>query len=111
MNIRLIVYRIAQIIQMTDKISKNEIEIVWALTSFLNDECRDFLMMKIDEYRDFVVFVKFLMKKFLEFLIKMKMIVWENFLLLMTREINASLMIVEVIVLSMIDLEMMILEI
>ncbi len=99
---------------MTDKISKNEIEmIVWALTSFLNDECRDFLMMKIDEYRDFAVFVEFLMKNFLEYLIEMKMkeIVWENSLLLTIREIDVSLMIVEVIVHSMIDLEMMILEI
>ncbi len=74
MNIRLIVYKNAQIIQMIDKISKNEIEmIVWALTSFLNDECRNFLMMKIDEYKDFAVFVKFLMKNVLELLIEMKM--------------------------------------
>jgi hypothetical protein len=111
MNIQLIVYKIAQIFQMIDKISKNEIEmIVWALISFLmmNDKCRDF-----------AVFLKFLMKKFLAFLfeIKMKEIVWENFLLLTIREIDISLMIVEVIflseviVLSMIDLEMMILEI
>ncbi len=102
---------------MIDKISKNEIEmIVWALTPFLNGECRNFLMMKIDEYRNFAVFVEFLMKKFLEFLIEMKVVVWENSLLLMTREIDVSLMIVEVIflsviVLSVIDLEMMILEI
>jgi hypothetical protein len=135
MNIRLIVYRIAQIIQMTDKILKNEIEmIVWALIPFLIDECRDFLMMnhcrdflidENDECRDFAVFVKFLMKKFLELLIEMKMkknvlmkkIIWENSLLLTIREISVSLMIVEmiflseVIVLQVIDLETMILVI
>jgi hypothetical protein len=48
---------------------------------------------------------------------KMKMIVWENFLLLTIREISVSLMIVEVIfsseviVSQVIDLEMTILEI
>jgi hypothetical protein len=126
MNIRLIVYRNAQVIQMINKISENEIEmIVWALISFLIDECRDFLIDEINEYRDFAVFLKFLMKKFLKLLIEMKMkknvlmkkIVWENFLLLTIREINVSLMIVEMIflseeiVLQVIDLEMMILEI
>jgi hypothetical protein len=51
------------------------------------------------------------MREFLELLIevKMKMIASENSSLLMIREINASLMIAEVIFL--IDLEMMILEI
>jgi predicted neutral ceramidase superfamily lipid hydrolase len=144
MNIRLIVYRNAQIIQIIDKISKNEIEmIVWTLISFLIDECRNFLMMKIDEYRDFsiemmnhcrnflvkmnknddcrnfVIFLKLQKMKFLELLIEieMKKIVWKNFLLLTTREIDVSLMIAEVIflseviVLQVIDLEMMILEI
>jgi hypothetical protein len=59
------------------------------------------------------------MREFLELLIemKMKMIVSENFLLLMIREVIVSLMLdvviflSEVIVLSLIDLEMMILEI
>ncbi len=105
---------------MTDKISKNEIEmIVWALIPFLIDECRDFLISEIDEYKNFAVLLEFLMKKFLELLIemKMKMIVWENFLLLTIREISVSLMIVEVIfsseviVSQVIDLEMTILEI
>jgi hypothetical protein len=59
------------------------------------------------------------MKKFSELLIemKMKMIVSENFSLLMIREIDVSLMLnemiflSEVIVLSLIDLEMMILDV
>jgi hypothetical protein len=80
---------------------------------------KDFLIEinENDDCKDFAVFVKFLMKKFLELLIEMKMIIRENFLLLTIREISVSLMIVEVIflseviVLSMIDFEMMILEI
>jgi hypothetical protein len=59
------------------------------------------------------------MKEFLELLIemKMKMIISENFSLLMIREVIVSLMLVEVIflseviVLSLIDLEMMILDV
>jgi hypothetical protein len=137
MNVQSIVYRIASIIEMTDKILKNEMieMIVWASTSFLNDECRDFsmkmkmmnhckdfLMNEIDDWRSFAVFLKFLkmmIEIFPEFLIemKMKMIVWRNFSLLMTLEIVVSLMLdkmiflSEVIVLSLIDLETMILEI
>jgi hypothetical protein len=98
------------IIEMIDKILKNEMieMIVWASTSFLNDECKDFSMM-----------MKMMIEKFSEFLIemKMKMIVWKDFLLLTIRETDISLMIdemiflSEVIVLSQIDLEMMILEI
>jgi hypothetical protein len=76
-----IVYKILQIIEMIDKISKNEIEmIVWELTFFLNDEykdvstemmmnhcmnfliddCRIFLMNEIDYCKDFLIFLKFL---------------------------------------------------
>jgi hypothetical protein len=123
MNIRLIVYRIAQIIQMTDKISKNVMieKIVWELTPFLMmriDDCRGFLINEIDHCRSFlmsdcenyVIFLKFSVevKNFLERMTK-KIVVWENFSLLMIREVNVSLMIAEVIFL--IDLEMMILEI
>ncbi len=89
MNIQLIVYRIAQAIEMTGKILKNGIEL------FLIDECRGFLMMnhcrdflveKIDDCRGFLIFLKFLemmIEAFPEFLIevKMKMIVSGNFLL------------------------------
>jgi hypothetical protein len=119
---------------MIDKTSKNEIEmIVWELTSFLIDECRNFsiemmnhckyfLMMiekfSIDEINDctnFAIFLKFLIKKFLELLIemkiKMKMIVSKNFLLWTIREVNVSLMIVEMIVLLLIVLEVMILDV
>ncbi len=97
MNILLVVYRIAQVIQVTGKILENEVEITaWALISFLvvNDECRDFLMMKVDEYRDFpiemmnhcrdflienddcrgfVIFLKFQKVEFLELLVEVKM--------------------------------------
>jgi hypothetical protein len=101
------IYKIASIIKMIDKISKNEIKmIVWALISFLMmiDECRDFsteIMMNycmnflIDESRNFLmnetdyckIFLIFL--KFLELLIEMKMrvIASENSSLLMTREV------------------------
>ncbi len=73
----------------------------------------------INHCRNFLEFLKFLMKKFSELLIemKMKMIVSENFSLLMIREIDVSLMLnemiflSEVIVLSLIDLEMMILDV
>jgi hypothetical protein len=112
---------------MTDKILKNEIEMtIWALISFL--------MMRVDDYRDLSMKIKMMnrcrnflmmieevsieMKKFLEFLkflietkMKMKMIVSENFLLWTIREINVSLMIVKMSVFSLIDLEMIILEI
>jgi hypothetical protein len=131
MNILSIVYKIALIIEMINKILKNEIEIIiWAMISFLIDECKDFLilMSENNDCRDFVIFLKFLnmmIEIFSEFLIEMKMkiiarikmIVWENFSLLMTREIVVSLMLDEmiflskVIVLSLIDLEMMILEV
>jgi hypothetical protein len=125
MNIQLIVYKIAQIIQMTDKISKNEIEMIaWALISFLmmNDECRNFPIEMMSHCRNFVTLLKFLkmmIEMFSEFLIemKMKMIAWENLSLLTIRETDVSLMIVEVILLSevivllAIDLEMIILEI
>ncbi len=134
MNNQSIVYKIASIIQMIDKNSENEIEmIVWALISFLmmNDERRDFSIEMMSHCRDFVTllkFVKMMIEIFSEFLIEMKMrvIVWENFLLLMIHEIIVSLMLdemlfllmldkmiflSEVIVLSLIDLETMILEI
>ncbi len=121
MNIQLIVYKIAQTIEMIDKTSKNEIEmIVWELTSFLIDEYEDFLIDEMMNHcRDFLRFLKFLMRKFLELLIemKMKMIVSENFLLLMIRGVIVLLMLdetvflPEVIVLPLIDLGMMILEI
>ncbi len=73
----------------------------------------------IDHCRDFLEFLKFLMKEFSELLIemKMKMIVSENSSLLMIREVDVSLMLdemiflSEVIVLSLIDLEMMILDV
>jgi hypothetical protein len=103
MNIQLIVYKIAQTIEIINKISKNEIEmIVWELTSFLVmriDDCRDFLM---NDYRDFAIFLKFLkflMREFLELLIemKMKMIVSENFSLLMIHEVSVWLTIDEMI--------------
>ncbi len=106
MNIQFIDYRIAQTIAMIDKISKNEIEIiVWALISllmmriddyrnfsmkmkmmnrcrdFLIDESRDFLMNETDHCKDCLIFLIFLM-----IVMKMKMIVWENFSQSMTRE-------------------------
>ncbi len=124
MNIQLIVYKIAQTIAKINKTSKNEIEmIVWRLTSFLIDEYENFLidemMNHCRNFLNFLKFLKFLMKEFLELLIemKMKMIISENFSLLMIREVIVSLMLVEVIflseviVLSLIDLEMMILDV
>jgi hypothetical protein len=54
------------------------------------DECRNFSMSEIDEYRDFAVFLKFLM-----IVMKMKMIVSRNFSLMMTREVIVLLMIDE----------------
>jgi hypothetical protein len=101
MNIQLIVYKIALIIEMTERIWENEIEL------FLIDDYKKFLIMKINECRNFLM-----NEKFSESLIdmKMKMIVWVNFLLLMTRETDVSLMIAKVIVLSLIDLEMTIFE-
>ncbi len=119
-NIQSIVYRIAPVIEMTDKILKNEMieMIVWASTSFLNDECRDSSMMMkmMNHCRDFVILLKFLkmmIEIFSEFLIemKMKMIAWENFLLLMTREIIVSLMLAEMLFLLLIELEIMMLKI
>ncbi len=81
----------------------------------------EFLIDEIDDCTHFAVFLEFLMKEFLELLIemrmKMKMIVSENSSLLMIRGIIVSLMLVEVIflseviVLSLIDLEMMILDV
>jgi hypothetical protein len=58
------------------------------------DECRNFSMSEIDEYKNFVVFLKFLM-----IVMKMKMIVSRNFSLMMTREIVVLLMIDEAILL------------
>jgi hypothetical protein len=73
-NIRLVVYRNAQVIQVTDKISENEVEmIVWVLSPFLNGGCRDFLVVGVDEYRDFAIFLEFLVEEFLELLIEVGM--------------------------------------
>ncbi len=73
MNIQSIVYRIASIIEMIDKILKNGIELflIDECRSFLMmmNHCRDFLMNEIDDCRDFAVFLKFLIE------MKMKMIV------------------------------------
>ncbi len=72
MNIQSIVYRIASIIEMTDKILKNEIELflIGECRGFLMimNHCRGFLMNEIDDCRDFAVFLKFLIE------VKMKMI-------------------------------------
>jgi hypothetical protein len=78
----------------------------------LMNRCKDFLMNEIDRCRDFAIFPKFLIERFLELLIEMmmKMIVSENFSLLTIREMIVSLMLVEMIFLSLIDLEMMISE-
>jgi hypothetical protein len=77
---------------------------VWELTSFLTDECKDFVMKKVDESRDFLMRVdecrNFLMKidEYRDFLMmKMKMIIWETFLLLTIHEVNVQLMIDEMI--------------
>jgi hypothetical protein len=84
---RMMIYRIASIIEMTDKILKNEIEMIASMPiSFLMmkvDDCRDFLMNEIDHCRNFLIF-----QKFLELLIEMKMrvIVSENSSLLTIRE-------------------------
>jgi hypothetical protein len=120
MNNQSIVYKIASIIEITDKILENEMieMIVWASTSFLNDECRDFSMrMKMMNHcRDFVILLKFLkmmIEIFPEFLIEMamKMIAWGNFSLLTIREVIVSLMLAEMLFLLLIDLEVMNLEI
>jgi hypothetical protein len=117
MNIQLIVYKIAQTIEMIDKTSKNEIKmIVWELISFLMmriDDSRNFLMNDCKDFAIFLKFQKFLMKIFLELLIemKMKMIVSKNFSLLMIREIIVSLMLDEMFFLLLINFEVMILEI
>ncbi len=80
-----VVYRIASVIEVTGKISENEVEmIVWALTLFLTDDrgfpaevvvdhCMDFLC------RGFLVFLEFL-----ELLVEVKMgvVASENFSLL-----------------------------
>jgi hypothetical protein len=58
------------------------------------DECSSFSMSEIDEYRNFAVFLKFLM-----IVMKMKMIVSRNFSLMMTRGIIVLLMIDEAILL------------
>ncbi len=113
MNIQLIVYRTVLKVQTTDKISKDEIEIiVWELISFLIDEYEKFLIDEMMNHcRNSLMFLKFLIKKFLELLIEMKtkMIVSEKFLLWTIHGISVSLMIAEEIFL--INLEMMILEI
>jgi hypothetical protein len=110
---RMMIYRIASIIEMTDKILKNEMKmIVWTLTSFLTDD-RDFSTeMMMNHCMNFLIFLKILMREFSKLLIemKMKMIVWGNFSLLMIHEMIVSLMLVEMIFLSLIDLEMMISE-
>jgi hypothetical protein len=117
---RMMIYRIASIIEMIDKILKNEIEMIVSVSiSFLMmriDDCRGFLMNEIDHCKGFLIFQKFqefLMREFLELLIemKMKMIVSENFSLLMIREIIVSLMLDEMLFLLLIDFEVMILEI
>jgi hypothetical protein len=119
-NIRLVVYRIAQVIRVTDEISENEVEmIVWALTSFLNGGCRDFLVVVEDHYRDFLVVVEDHYRDFLvvvedhyrDFLVgvvddcrdfapvevKIKMIVSGNCVLLMIHEVVALLIVDEVV--------------
>jgi hypothetical protein len=118
-----VVYKIALKVQTIDKILKNEmIEIiVWILISFLIDECKDFsmIMKMMNHCKNFMIFLKFLMKEFSELLIKMKMkmIVLKSFLLWTIREINVLLMLnkmiflSEVIVFSLIDFKIMILEI
>jgi hypothetical protein len=115
MNMQLIVYKIAQIIQMTDKTSKNEVKmIVWELISFLIDEYENFLIDEMMNHcRNFLKFLKMMIEIFPEFLIEMKMkvIAWENFSLLMTCEVIVSLMLDEMLFLLLIDLEVMILEI
>jgi hypothetical protein len=100
MNIRLIVYKILLIIEKTEKPSKIEMieSIVWELISFLINDCRSF---SIDHCINLRVKIDFEMKmNCRNFLMKMKkMIVSENFLLLMTRE-TIYLMIVKVIFLT-----------
>jgi hypothetical protein len=75
------IYRIASINEMIDKILKNEIEMSFLMMRI--DDCRDFLMNEIDHCRNFLIF-----QKFLELLIEMKMrvIVSKNFSLLTIRE-------------------------
>ncbi len=107
-NIRLIVYKIAQIIQMINEILKKKIEmIVWAFISFLIDECKDFLIEMMNHYKNFLIkkidvcknFAIF--QEFSEFSVemKMKMIVSRNFSLLMTREVIVLLIVDETILL------------
>jgi hypothetical protein len=84
---RMIIYRIASIIEIIDTILKNEIEMIVSMSiSFLImkiDDCKDFLMNEIDHCKNFLIF-----QKFLELLIEMKMrvIVSKNFSLLTIRE-------------------------
>jgi hypothetical protein len=92
---RVMIYKIASIIEMTDKISKNVMieMIVWELTSFLNDEYRDFSTeMMMNHCINFLIFLKFLM-----IVMKMKTIVSENFSLLTIHEMSVYLMIDEMI--------------
>jgi hypothetical protein len=84
MIIQLMIYKIASIIEIIDKTSENEVEmIVWELTSFLIDERRNFSIEMMNHCRDFLIFLKFSMKEFLDLLIEMtmKMLVSENSLL------------------------------
>ncbi len=98
MNIRLIVYKIAQIIRMTDEISKNEIEmIVRKLTLFLSDECRDFLMMMKDHCKNFLIEKIDDCRDFASIEMKIKMIVSENYVLLMIHEMIVLLIVDEMI--------------
>ncbi len=90
-NIRLVVYRIAQVIQVTGKISENEVEMIaWALTPFL-DECRDFLV--VDHCRGFLVGEVDDCKDFAPVEVEIKVVVSENSSLLMTRGVVALLMV------------------
>ncbi len=86
-NIQLVVYRIAQAIEMIDKISENVmIEMIVSMSiSFLVvrvDDCRSFLMNEIDHCRNFLIF-----QESLELLIevKMRVIASENSSLLTIR--------------------------
>ncbi len=109
MNIQLIVYRIAPVIEVTGKILKNGVEMIaWALIPFLNNGRRHFLAVMKDHYRDFLMMNHcrgFLMmnqcrdfavfQEFPEFLVEvgMKVVASRNSLLLMTRGVVALLIV------------------
>jgi hypothetical protein len=85
---RVMVYRIAPVIEVTGKISENVVVemIVWELTSFLNGEYRGFSAeMVVDHCMDFLKFLEFL-----ELLVEveMKVVVSGNFSLLMIHGVS-----------------------